>query len=986
MADNLFNDHVRVTRILEHLLHDNIDTARNEIFQFLELLGKKEAESIVPRYDSTLDVTLSRTILTILLKYAECLSRSKNIEDVREVMLVIEKIDPWLMALDSDMVGRTELVIHLLEPTSYAAADDLAAERIAVTLLEHNKVCKDDPTMLQLGKALVSREELWEELEFLRKVLGHLDRKCQVVDARELTWATCLMKLQTYDGSLHPNIRLTMQSVILNLHLEDALCDKGSDLLEPMNLIAKARASRVQGLDDCVEYLDDAINLLKNWKGNTNEHGSHDFLLGQALCLRALSHYELLNSTKNFSKDIGEALKWLTSSDYIHLADKYQCLSLYTTKLLYYVLDVIITEHNGEGFLKKIVSLFEQSGEMRMLWQFKSHHNHLNSDYQVQTNTIDRDFAKDYNFVVEEGESIETLERMVSNIVSKVPLSQKSRCRLAQLYYDLAERMLLMGSMTKALEYARQEDKDKSAFDIPKEMLIATLKHALILSRETPELIKKVAQLLAIMYMLKYDEEETPKSENSLTHWQWACFFHQLTVGSGVNYLFSLRLSKVYGDSDADKILHRLTPRSGVDDLSDFVKEFYNELEPRTIVVMNVLGPKYKKFMPMFLPFLETSECVAILMISRFGSTCQPLYKLFTVNSSGPAVLGPDEEPWIAPWGTNTIVDRMLPDFKMLIKHYHNWSLHITHDGRLSKLISHMESWLGPNKNILLGEILEGQKNQKLDNFGRFTGEGVNDSKTAPVILVLDKDIHMLPWESMKILENQEIYRMPSVSSIFYAYEKCHKSGRKTVKDFASDATLDPSNAYYVIDPEIENIDEWKLAVSLNNEFHLEGIFWKDVVVEEILEILKSRSLFIYCGHNAGLQYISRNALKTLEVSASAILMGCASGLLKSEGPYTPLGAPIDYLLAGSPIVMCNLWNIHQHWALELTETLLQTFKEKMKGGLTRTLLRTFEERMEDEVGIVACLDLARNNSPDLMSRAITICYGVPTLLQKRMP
>ncbi|GKF68752.1 hypothetical protein Tco_0198431, partial [Tanacetum coccineum] len=104
----------------------------------------------------------------------------KIIEDVREVLLVIEKIDPWLMALDSDMVGRTELVIHLLEPTSYAADDDLAAERIAVTLLEHNKVCKDDPTMLQLGKALVSREELWEELEFLRKVLGHLDRKCQM--------------------------------------------------------------------------------------------------------------------------------------------------------------------------------------------------------------------------------------------------------------------------------------------------------------------------------------------------------------------------------------------------------------------------------------------------------------------------------------------------------------------------------------------------------------------------------------------------------------------------------------------------------------------------------------------------------------------------------------------------------------------------------------------------------------------------------------
>ncbi|GKE36818.1 hypothetical protein Tco_1460223, partial [Tanacetum coccineum] len=36
----------------------------------------------------------------------------------------------------------------------------------------------------------------------------------------------------------------------------------------------------------------------------------------------------------------------------------------------------------------------------------------------------------------------------------EVPLLIRSSCRLAQLFYDLAERMMLMGSMTKALEYA----------------------------------------------------------------------------------------------------------------------------------------------------------------------------------------------------------------------------------------------------------------------------------------------------------------------------------------------------------------------------------------------------------------------------------------------------------------------------------------------------------------------------------------------------
>ncbi|GJW57650.1 hypothetical protein Tco_0104381, partial [Tanacetum coccineum] len=59
----------------------------------------------------------------------------------------------------------------------------------------------------------------------------------------------------------------------------------------------------------------------------------------------------------------------------------------------------------------------------------------------------------------------------------------------------------------------------------------------------------------------------------------------------------------------------------------------------------------------------------------------------------------------------------------------------------------------------------------------------------------------MLPWESMKELENQDTYSMPSVSSIFYTYQKCDKSQRKAVRDRASYATFDPSDAYYVINP-----------------------------------------------------------------------------------------------------------------------------------------------------------------------------------------
>ncbi|GJW35860.1 separase isoform X3 [Tanacetum coccineum] len=493
-------------------------------------------------------------------------------------------------------------------------------------------------------------------------------------------------------------------------------------------------------------------------------------------------------------------------------------------------------------------------------------------------------------------------------------------------------------------------------FSIPSETLIASLKHALILSSETPGLLKKVAQLLAIMYLPGYfNEPPLSISTNSLTHCHWACFFHELTVGSGVDYLFSLRLSEVYGDDcDQDDNLYRLTTSSDVD-LNDFVSKFYTQLQPHTILVINILGDKYKKLL-WKLPFYVPCEHVAFLMISRFGSTRRP------------------GELWKAPWGMDTIVDTILPDFKWIVKEFEDGISAVSH------WLRHMEGWFGQHEDILLGEPMDDQKNQKINKSGRFTRIGINNlslplfpsptTKRKPVIiLVLNKDIQMLPWESMKELENQYIYRMPSVSSIFYTYQKCYKSQRKAVRDYASYATLDPFDAYYVINPTGITYGEYCLSEWLKNEFRLEGTCHKPVV-KEISEILKTRNLFIYVGHGDGSQHIPIDALAKLDKCASAILMGCYSGLLELEGPYISKGAPIDYVLAGSPIVVGNLWVVRQTWAIEFT----------------KKLLKTFEGELEDEAGIVACLDLARKTYNNLMYRAGTICYGVPTLLQKRIP
>ncbi|PWA40575.1 Peptidase C50, separase [Artemisia annua] len=1085
------------------LVRNDISTTRKEILACMKLLGVKEDESIVPVYEMQLckNKNLLTNTLDILLAYICCLSQSRNTEDARELVLVIQKLDPWMKDLDGDdMKRRSFIVEHLIETISYHN-DDLAAERIAVTLLEHNKVCKD-ARMLELGMAFV-RKDIWGKKDFLRKVIGHLDRQCQVVADRlpnMNVWAATLMQLQSHSGRLHPTIFITMQSLILDGHPKDILCDKGGSLLKPMTLIADARAERekgVQGLDNCLENLDKAINLLSkklSWLSyspylvKTDCRGPLHFLQAQALCLRALSGYEKSNSMKEH-------------------------------------------DENDHGLLENIISLCKQNPDVGMLWQFKSQCSHLKSKL------MDNYFSEDCNFSMEEGGSSEEPERMVSNIASKVPKSLKSSCRVAQFYYDQGERMLLMGRMTKALDHASEgsqcryhllkenfeltsrdgkvytlhmnhfvaahvwsisfEDfilapnnnficylnsihqeatileligdvekamgllewgknlclqrgpsfypgrfhaaiskdyvfkdetrkardvflenihfvvslsslpsfesprtlsklfelvkrreikvvhgthiaeliymiswaactmgKSNGDFAIPNETLIDTLKHALILSSETPELFKKVAQLLAIMYLPGYfNKTPLSTSENSLTQCQWACFFHELTVGSGVNYLFSLRLSKVCGDDcDPDDNLHRLTTSSDVDLINDFISKFYTQLQPHTILVINILGDKYTKLLGK-LPFYVPSEHAAFLMISSFSSTRKPLLGLFQVNSDGSGRPG---ELWNAPWGTDTIVDTILPDFKWIVKDFSLETSFFTLDARLSNIIWGTTGRPTKSKDRKIGGIYRYRCKRLKSAVNSIANY---KKKTCHLGARQGYPGNMLPWESMEVLKNQDIYRMPSVSSIFYTNLKCDKSQKKAMRDHASYATLDPSDAFYVIKATGTSYEEYSFAECLKTEFHLEGICQKPVV-KEILEILKTRNLFIYVGHGDGLQHMPIDAIVKLNRCAAAILMGCCSGLLRSKGPYTPEGAPIVYLLAGSPIVIGNLWSVYETWAFELTKKLLKTFE----GG------------MKNEAGVVACLDLARKTSTNLTFSATTICYGVPTLLRERMP
>lgn len=79
---------------------------------------------------------------------------------------------------------------------------------------------------------------------------------------------------------------------------------------------------------------------------------------------------------------------------------------------------------------------------------------------------------------------------------------------------------------------------------------------------------------------------------------------------------------------------------------------------------------------------------------------------------------------------------------------------------------------------------------------------------------------------------------------------------------------------------------------------------------DEMKSCLESCEIFLYFGHGSGSQYIRARTLRKLERCAVAILMGCSSGVMTEAGEFEPYGTPQNYMQAGCPAVLANLWDV----------------------------------------------------------------------------
>ncbi|KAL8258352.1 hypothetical protein R6Q59_030393 [Mikania micrantha] len=569
---------------------------------------------------------------------------------------------------------------------------------------------------------------------------------------------------------------------------------------------------------------------------------------------------------------------------------------------------------------------------------------------------------------------------------------------------------------------------------IPIPIVVLGLKQSFIISREVPELFRKVSQLLAVLYALSPSSKAFSMltSSNSLSESEWASYFHQASLGTHVNYQLFSRLEKQKNQCAMDVdgsfpssstslslhrtleqlirflvvsmffefILLRLAPES-ILDLEEFILNFFQGLPQATIICISVLRDDYANWLKNILPYKFPTH--PWIMFSRLNSNCAPIVIVLPISSiisgrlddedSSSDILSEklsSDKSWHCPWG-HTVVDEIAPLFRTILEESYLssfgytdledtkqnrliwWNQRRKLDQWLCFLLRDMEDlWFGPWKHMLLGgfsdhkhidflqkKLIKDLKSKcKIDvpenliktvirggmplhecvselimKRGCYIGgsECIDDGMSSlvsellvntmhdveedfldrePVILVPDFDIQMLPWESLPVLRNQEVYRMPSVASILCTYDRCCHFQENVGKDSLLYPMIDPLDAYYLLNPggDLSNTE-----AEFGNWFkdqNLEGTAGTSPSLDELTVALKNHDLFIYLGHGSGVQYIPGGEIQKLERCAATLLMGCSSGSLSLNGSYTPKGAPLYYLFAGSPVIIANLWDV----------------------------------------------------------------------------
>ncbi|THD00405.1 hypothetical protein EYZ11_000132 [Aspergillus tanneri] len=241
-------------------------------------------------------------------------------------------------------------------------------------------------------------------------------------------------------------------------------------------------------------------------------------------------------------------------------------------------------------------------------------------------------------------------------------------------------------------------------------------------------------------------------------------------------------------------------------------------------------------------------------------------------------------------------------------------------------------------------------------------------------ILVLDKSLHLFPWESLPSLQGLPVCRVPSLECLRDRILRFRDEGSSNIdRGFG----IDRENGIYVLNPtgDLQTTQE-TFEKGLAGLESWTGIVKRQPSEEEFKDGLESKSVFLYFGHGSGAQYIRGRTIRRLDQCAVTFLMGCSSGALTEAGEYEPYGTPMNYLQAGCPALVATLWDVTDK---DIDRFAQSTFE---RWGLMREENGGSKRRFTSPQ---ATLDEAVSQSRKAcvlkyLNGAAPVIYGVPTV------
>ncbi|XP_075816882.1 separin isoform X2 [Microtus pennsylvanicus] len=188
------------------------------------------------------------------------------------------------------------------------------------------------------------------------------------------------------------------------------------------------------------------------------------------------------------------------------------------------------------------------------------------------------------------------------------------------------------------------------------------------------------------------------------------------------------------------------------------------------------------------------------------------------------------------------------------------------------------------------------------------------------LVLVLDKDLQKLPWESMPSLRALPVTRLPSFHFLL-SYSITKEAGASSVLSQG----VDPRNTFYVLNPHSNlTSTEERFRASFSSETGWKGVIGEVPSLEQVQAALTQHDLYIYAGHGAGARFLDGQAILRLSCRAVALLFGCSSAALAVHGSLEGAGIVLKYIMAGCPLFLGNLWDVTDRDIDRYTEALLQ--------------------------------------------------------------